>query len=521
MITLKRLVKEWKIWLLLILIIYSLLAIHPFSPTNGVLLEGVKYPAPSQLKAGQVITLINDLSVTDLVSFNQALSTIEPGDVVRVSYQEEVIPYRYEVRQAPAFLATEKANETNIGLIVGKAPSSNLNFGLEIVGGTKVLLTPNRTLTVEESDNLIEVLKQRLNLFGLKEVPVNFVTDLSGNQYVRIEFAGASEDDIKLLLEKEGNFEGRIGNDTAFTGEEIVDVCISGVQCTMTIQPVYVSSEGSQVVMYSFEFQVDLSAEAAERFANLTSNLSIGECTANGCYLEDNLELFLDGDLIQDGSLRLPESVKGEVLTSARVTGMRGTMKEAQDEMRKLQAILQSRSLPVSLEIVSVETLSPSIGEDFANNISLVLLVAVIVVALIIGLRYRSLKVSIPIILIILVEVVSTLGMAAVIGVTLDLSAIAGILASVGTSLDDQIIITDEVLSGDDERSKSVKKRLKEAFFIVVTAFTAGFVSMVPLAFAGAGIIKGFAITTMIGLVIGVLITRPAYGRICELLFKD
>jgi preprotein translocase subunit SecD len=78
-----------------------------------------------------------------------------------------------------------------------------------------------------------------------------------------------------------------------------------------------------------------------------------------------------------------------------------------------------------------------------------VLIIAVIVVALIIGLRYRSLKVSLPIIMIITIEVISTLGMSSLFNVTLDLSAIAGILASVGTSLNDQIIITDEVLRGE------------------------------------------------------------------------
>jgi len=496
--------------------------IHPFSPTDGLLIEGVRSPAPSSFKVGQIITSINGKSVNNLTDYEEALSEISPEEIVRLEYKEEVFPYSYEARQAPAFLAIERDNKTSIGLLVGKVPGNNLQFGLEIIGGTKVLLEPNRTLTAEDADNLVEVLKQRLNLFGLKEVPVNFVNDLSGNQYVRIEFAGASEEDVKMLLEKEGNFEGRIANQTAFTGDELVDVCISGVQCTMRVQPVYVGTTDERTILYSFEFQVDLSTEAAERFANITSNLSTGECNPDGCYLESNLELYLDGELIQDGSLRLPESIRGEVLTSARITGTRTTMKEAQDEMRKLQAILQSRSLPVSLEIVSVETLSPSIGEDFANNIFSVMMIALIVVALIISIRYRNLKVALPIIIIIIIEIISTLGVSALVGVTLDLSAIAGLLAIVGTSLDDQIIITDEVLSGDEGgKGKGIKKRLKEAFFIVITAFTAGFVSMIPLAFAGAGILKGFAITTMIGLSIGVLITRPAYGRIIELLFKD
>jgi preprotein translocase subunit SecD len=40
------------------------------------------------------------------------------------------------------------------------------------------------------------------------------------------------------------------------------------------------------------------------------------------------------------------------------------------------------------------------------------------------------------------------------------------------------------------------------------------------LFWAGAGLLKGFAITTMLGLTIGVLITRPAFADIIKLLEK-
>ncbi len=519
-----NILKEWKLLLLAGLIITAFIAVHPFSPTSGVLIEGVRYPAPDSLRVGQVIVEVNGLLVNNLSDYEVALSSIRVGDIVRLKYRDEVGFYSYVVKEAPAYLAVARDNETSIGLTVGKVSSSNLQFGLEIVGGVKVLLAPNHSLTSVEADNLVSILKQRLNLFGLKEVPVNFVTDLSGNQYVRIEFAGATEGDVKMLLEKQGDFAGRINNVTVFTGDDLVDVCVSGVQCTMRVYPVYAGSTVNREVLYKFEFQVDLTQSAAERFANVTSSLPVGDCGPGGCYLNSTLDLYLDDELIQDGSLNLPESIKGEVLTSATITGTRSSMKESQNEMRRLQAILQSRSLPVKLNVVSVESLSPSIGEDFAVNIFSVLVIAVIVVALIIGLRYRSFKVSLPIIFIILVELVSTLGITSLMGVTLDLSAIAGLLASVGTSLDDQIIITDEVLSGESVHVKvkrSVRKRIKEAFFVVVTSFMAGFASLVPLVFAGAGLLRGFALTSMVSLTIGVLITRPAFARIIELLFKD
>ena len=44
--------------------------------------------------------------------------------------------------------------------------------------------------------------------------------------------------------------------------------------------------------------------------------------------------------------------------------------------------------------------------------------------------------------------------------------------------------------------------------------------AMLPLLFLGVGLVRGFAITTIIGVLVGILVTRPAYARIIEALFK-
>jgi len=514
-------IKEWKIILFVIMLISSLLAIHPFSNTNGVMIQVSRSPAIG-LDRGQVITSVNEFIVNNVSDFNQAVNSINPGDIVRINYRVEVFPYVYETRSAYPYIADSINNKTNIGLVVSAVPSSNIKFGLEIEGGIKVLLKPNETLSTVQIENVVEVLGERLNLFGLKEVPINYVQDLSGNQYIRIEFAGSTEEDIKTLLEKQGKFEGRINNLTVFTGDDLLSVCISGgTTCNLMLEPVYVSSQGKQEVAWRFLFQVDLSQRAALAFADMTRNLSIKECTSEGCYLNATLDLYLDDQLIPDGSLMLPSSIQGEVLTKASIVGTRTTKLEAQNEMRRMQAILQSRSIPFKLDIVRVESLSSVKGREFADNIFTVFLFSILLVIIVISIRYRNVKIALPIILIVITEIVSTMGIAVLIGWTLDIPSIAGILASVGTSLDDQIIITDEILSGGSkEESLTVKKKVKKAFTIVMAAFSCTFASMIPLAFAGAGILRGFAITTMIGLTIGVFITRPAYGRICELLIK-
>ena len=52
---------------------------------------------------------------------------------------------------------------------------------------------------------------------------------------------------------------------------------------------------------------------------------------------------------------------------------------------------------------------------------------------------------------------------------------------------------------------------MKRAFTIILGAYFTALVALLPLLWAGAGLLKGFAITTIIGITTGVLITRPAF----------
>jgi len=56
--------------------------------------------------------------------------------------------------------------------------------------------------------------------------------------------------------------------------------------------------------------------------------------------------------------------------------------------------------------------------------------------------------------------------------------------------------------------------------FIVMAAYFTTCAGMIPLWFAGAGLLKGFAFTTIVGISFGVLIARPAYAAVIERLLK-
>ncbi len=104
----------------------------------------------------------------------------------------------------------------------------------------------------------------------------------------------------------------------------------------------------------------------------------------------------------------------------------------------------------------------------------------------------------------------------------IDVPTIAGVIISIGGGVNDQIVITDETIRGAaKEESRSWKKKLKMAFFIIFGAYFTTLAAMLPLLRAGAGLLRGFAITSLIGAAIGVFITRPAYAHIIETLLRE
>jgi len=187
--------------------------------------------------------------------------------------------------------------------------------------------------------------------------------------------------------------------------------------------------------------------------------------------------------------------------------------------MKKLQTVLITGSMPVKLDIARMDAVSPTLGKNFLKYAMITILIAIAVVGSIVFIRFRKIKVTGLIVSTMLCEVVIILGIAALIKWNLDLAAIAGIIAAIGTGVDHQIIITDETLGGAGT-VLGWKERIKRAFFIITGAYFTTVVAMIPLYAMGAGLLRGFAIITIIGITIGVFITRPAYAQIIEVLSK-
>jgi preprotein translocase subunit SecD len=199
-----------------------------------------------------------------------------------------------------------------------------------------------------------------------------------------------------------------------------------------------------------------------------------------------------------------------------------GTFADAE----KVHIVLEAGRLPKDvdkLQVFSQDYIDPKLGSDFGRGALYAGLAAIVAVFLVVFIRYRKMKVVLPIIFVDVAELVIIIGFAAMIKWSLDLPAIAGMIAVLGTAVDQQIVITDQILSGGNQ-SFSMKKSVKTAFKIVVIAASTTIAAMLPLAypgFTGLYALRGFAIVTILGVLIGLLITRPAFARMAEILFGE
>jgi len=466
----------------------------------------------------------------------QALTeTVETGNIVNKTITK-IIEVNETINETTSLVQKEieeiiEVNETvqrvlgvkDLGISVFDAPTNNIRKGLDLAGGVRVLLEPEEPVGTEVLETAISSLEQRLNAFGLNDVIIRQSSDLSGNEFILVEIAGLQKKEINDLISSQGKFEAKISNQTAFIGgEDISYVCRSADCSGIDPQSGCGQVQGTSEWACRFYFTIDMTPEAAQRQAGLTGQLDV-ITEGSQQYLSEPIELYLDDELVD--SLNIGAGLKGRAETTIQISGSgSGQSREeaitnSLGEMIRLQTIIETGSLPVKLNVVKIDNLSPALGEEFLRSALLAGLVALLSVGVVVFVRYRSFKVSIPMLVTAFSELILLLGVSALFGTNLDLAAIAGIIIVIGTSVDHQIVIADEMLRGEQEVG-GWKAKIKSAFAIIMTAYLTTTVAMIPLWFAGAGILKGFALTTIYGASIGVFISRPAYAVIVEHFLK-
>ncbi|MBP1908064.1 preprotein translocase subunit SecD [Methanolobus bombayensis] len=436
-----------------------------------------------QIGVGQTtISRSNNLTQVELHTSKETLISAYIAD----SLKTEVIPtlisdgVEYEIRTAITQEELESLMEKVGGSIVTD------------INGDPIY---KEGVSTETRDLTKEILSDKLNSLGLKDIPVKTV----GDDYILIDFAGIDLATAKNIAEKPGKFEIRIitqGNQSKHVlyGDEIESVSIVG----------YHEDEGQWYVPFTL---TEAGAQALQEIAIETG--------ATLDPMSHNLVMYLDENEVYSAPLSYSAASKLEQAPIYSWQASTGADEDSKTRAEELQIHLRAGALPVNVELMGSGHVDAALGQQFKIQAVIAGMIALLAVAFVVFRKYNKPAILIPMVSTSISEAIMILGFAAAIGWQLDLASIAGIIAAIGTGIDHLVIITDEVLyEGKLPPKKVYLSRITKAFGIIFAAATTTVIAMSPLVVMGFGTLKGFAITTIVGVLIGILIARPVYGKV-------
>lgn len=346
--------------------------------------------------------------------------------------------------------------------------------------------------TIEETKRILET---KLNSLGMKEIPIRTV----GDNYLLIDLAGVDINTAREIAAKPGKFEIRI---------QVKDNQTEHVLYGTEITP------GLPEKQKGDEWAVSFTLSEAGAAALRDAAIQYGAVTNPSAH---ELIMLLDENEVYSAPLspELARNIQSVPVKS--LSAGTGTGDEGQKKANQLQIHLRAGALPVKVDVIGAGQVSAELGSRFKSQVLIAGIIALILVAIVVALRYKQPNIVIPMLSTSFSEVIIILGFTVLVGFQLDLPTIAGIIAVIGTGIDHLIIITDEVLAGGAmPPDKVYRSRLTKAFAIIFSAAATVLVAMSPLLIMGFGALRGFAVITIVGVLIGVFIARPAYAEVIQ-----
>ncbi len=224
---------------------------------------------------------------------------------------------------------------------------------------------------------------------------------------------------------------------------------------------------------------VDFDHRGAEEFAKLTEK-----------YVKRRMAIILDG-VVRSAPV-IQERIGGG---KAQITGS-FTSQEAHD----LAIVLRAGALPATVKIVQNITVGPTLGADSIKKGLTAGLIGTLLVVFFMIFYYRFSGVVADYALVI--NIIFLLGCLSLLGATLTLPGIAGIILSIGMAVDSNVLIY-ERMREEFHAGKPLKGGIDggydKAFWTIVDSHVTTLITAVVLFIFGTGPIKGFAVTLSLG----------------------
>jgi preprotein translocase subunit SecD len=401
-----------------------------------------------------------------------------------------------------------------------KGTFGNILLGLDLKGGSLLEYTFVGNVTPQTASQVMTILVRRLDDANYTEANVSAL----GNNGVRVEIPG---------IDNPQEAEALIGQRAELYFAQVLDQVESSVKPAPKIGLQYAGSEWLQTkdpsvpadTWYLVNKYIPVGAgtvqlgggDVSDASASLNTssggwqiNLSFNSKGANAFYqitqalVGKPLAIVMDNYVLS--APRVDQAIQGG---HAQITG-NFTFKQAQD----LAALIRSGNLPVSLKLSEEQTIGPTLGADVVRTSIIVGLIGMAIV-LAYMLVYYGLLMGAIADLALVYNAFFVFGMLSLTHGILTLPGIAGIILTIGTTVDGNVIIFERIKE-EMRTGKSPKASITAGFTrstaVILDANISTLIVAFVLYYFGTGSIKGFAVTLTIG-IIGTIFTALVFSR--------
>ena len=351
------------------------------------------------------------------------------------------------------------------------------------------LATDDRTMAQS-----LEIIRRRVDEAGTREPTIQ----RQGNDRILIQVPGlGSAQELKDLIGVPAllTFQTVVGqtsnpNGAAGVGNELVPSANNEELYYILSRSPVVTGEELTDAQPSF----DQNGRPAVNFRFNTSGArKFGQYTSD--HIGDPFAIVLDNEVIS-----------APVIESA-ITGGSGIITGSFDvaESTRLATLLRAGSLPASLEFLEERTVGPELGQDSIDAGKIACLVGFAAVLIFMFLSYGTFGLFANIAL--LINVGLMFGLLSMIGATLTLPGIAGIVLTIGMAVDANVLVFERIreeLKTAKGPARAIELGYEKALSAIVDANITTFLTAAILFIMGAGPVKGFAVTLGLGIITSV-----------------
>jgi preprotein translocase subunit SecD len=254
-----------------------------------------------------------------------------------------------------------------------------------------------------------------------------------------------------------------------------------------------------------WDVTLNFTRSGGEQFARLTQ-----EIAGTGRVLG----IVLDGRSISEATVGPEFRTAGIAGGGASITG-----NFSAEEARELEVQLRGGSLPLPVKIVEVRTVGPSLGAENIRTSLVAGLAGLALVGVFMVVVYRL--PGIVAVAALALYALFNLAIYALIPVTLSLPGIAGFILSVGMAVDANVLIFERVkeeLRSGNTLIRSIDTGFSLAFSSIFDGHVTGLISCAALFFLGTGLVRGFAVTLAIGLLLSLFTALTCTRTLLKLL---